>query len=94
MSIPLAKESPFLEPMKNTFFEMAKSGILENIWEKYTYTPSNVQCEEKKVNIEMLCTNDINDSLIHIFFLDIIGIQPTHISCHGISFWTCIKYCN
>ena len=54
MSIPLAKESPFLKPMKNTFFEMAKSGILENIWEKYTYTPSNVQCEEKKVIIESI----------------------------------------
>ena len=51
-SVPFAKESPFLEPMKKTFFEMAKSGILKKIWDKYTFSPPDVQCEEKKVSIQ------------------------------------------
>ena len=49
-SVPFAKDSPFLQPMKRTFFEMAKAGILKKIWDKYTYSPPNVQCEERKVS--------------------------------------------
>lgn len=49
-SVPFAKDSPFLQPMKRTFFEMSKAGILKKIWDKYTYSPPNVQCEERKVS--------------------------------------------
>ena len=49
-SVPFAKDSPFLQPMKRTFFEMSKAGILKKIWDKYAYSPPNVQCEERKVS--------------------------------------------
>ena len=42
-SVPFAKDSPFLQPM-------SKAGILKKIWDKYTYSPPNVQCEERKVS--------------------------------------------
>ena len=29
---------------------MVKSGQIERIYKKYTYSPPNVQCEEKKVS--------------------------------------------
>ena len=29
---------------------MVKSGLIERIYKKYTYSPPNVQCEEKKVS--------------------------------------------
>ena len=31
---------------------MVKSGQIERIYKKYTYSPPNVQCEEKKVSAE------------------------------------------
>ena len=49
LSIPFAKDSPFMEPMKQTFSDMAKSGVMKKIWNKYTYAPPNIQCEERKV---------------------------------------------
>ena len=67
-SVPFAKESPFLEPMRKTFFEMAKSGILKKIWDKYTYSPPNVQCEEKKVNNQTSsCYYQCPDNVYNIF---------------------------
>ena len=48
MSYILAKESPFLEPLKRTIYEMMQSGIINEIWEKYQ--PNlDTECNEPKV---------------------------------------------
>ena len=91
-SVPFTKESPFLEPMKKTFFEMAKSGVLKKIWEKYTYSPPNVQCEEKKVSIMLLCK--CNCSEIILPFKNPLGFNqlllPVILLCFGLFLSICI----
>ena len=48
LALPFHKESPFLEPIKKTLFEMAKSGVMKKLVDKYT-TPINYNCEDDKV---------------------------------------------
>lgn len=52
LSLPLAKESPFLEPIKKVLFEMKKSGVIENIWRNHQTNVDTV-CEERKVEIDI-----------------------------------------
>ena len=48
-TFPFAKESPFLEPIKNVLIQMKKHGILDNIWKRHQVNIDHT-CEEKKVN--------------------------------------------
>ena len=48
LTFPFAKESPFLEPFKKSLFEMKKSGILKQIWNRHKTDIDNI-CEERKV---------------------------------------------
>ena len=53
LSIPLAKESPFLEPLKKALFQMNLVGIIDNIWERHQ-TLVDTMCEERKVFLNLL----------------------------------------
>ena len=50
LSFPLAKESPFLEPLKKALFQMNLAGIIDNIWERHQILVDTM-CEERKVLI-------------------------------------------
>ena len=47
-TFPFAKESPFLEPVKNVLIQMKKHGILDIIWKRHQVNIDHT-CEEKKV---------------------------------------------
>ena len=49
-ALPFAKESPFLEPMKRTLFELSESGIIRKIWDHH-HVKLDAKCEEAKVQI-------------------------------------------
>ena len=46
--MPFHKESPFLEPVKTTLFEMIKSGVMKKLVDQYT-SSVDYNCEDEKV---------------------------------------------
>ena len=48
LALPFHRESPFLEPMKNTLFEMTKSGVMKKLVDQYTSSIDH-NCEDDKV---------------------------------------------
>ena len=65
LSIPLAKESPFLEPLKKAFNQMNLVGIIDNIWERHQ-TLVDKMCEERKVfNLSFLIQKEHSQIKIH-----------------------------
>ena len=63
---------------------MAKSGIMEKIWQKYTYTPPNVQCEEQKVG-RYFNFKKMSDS--NMSFLEPTWIQSTCFASYFTGIW-------
>ena len=49
LTFPFAKDSPFLESFKKVLFEMKKTGIVKQIWNRHKTLIDDV-CEERKVN--------------------------------------------
>ena len=47
--MPFAKESPFLNPLMETFEKLRQFGIVDYIWKKYTPVIDREKCKEPKV---------------------------------------------
>ena len=48
--MPFAKESPFLNPLMETFEKLRQFGIVDYIWKKYTPVIDREKCKEPKVS--------------------------------------------
>ena len=75
-TFPFAKESPFLEPIKNVLIQMKKHGILDNIWKRHQVNIDHT-CEEKKVNayVLLISTPRFLDNLCVPQFQNPLGYQ-------------------
>ena len=49
LGLPLAKESPFMEPLNIVLYKLKQLGAIEKIWKKYQ-PQIDKQCEEPKVS--------------------------------------------
>ena len=49
LGLPLAKESPFMEPLNVVLYKLKQNGAIEKIWKKYQ-PHIDKQCEEPKVS--------------------------------------------
>ena len=47
--LPLAKESPFLEPLNVVLYKLKQFGVIDKIWKKYE-TNIDKQCDAPKVS--------------------------------------------
>lgn len=67
MSYPITKNSPFERPLSKILFRMQRSGVMQNIWNRYQII-EETQCEERKViEIQILRQNkDSNGFLAKI----------------------------
>ena len=93
MSYILAKESPFLEPLKRTIYEMMQSGIINEIWEKYQ--PNlNTECNEPKVIIYQHKNTFAKKIVLYkyIFSLDFAWLSSTNVSNGYSPFWNYAQY--
>ena len=73
-TFPFAKESPFLEPVKNVLIQMKKHGILDNIWKRYQVNIDHT-CEEKKVNAYSISTPRFFTNYVHLNFRILLVIN-------------------
>ena len=67
LGLPLAKESPFMEPLNVVLYKLKQNGAIEKIWKKYQ-PHIDKQCEEPKVSKCHKC-QDVCDLSIILFFL-------------------------
>ena len=59
-TFPFAKESPFLEPIKKTLFEMSKSGVIKRIWDAHQ-TIDDDNCRKQKVISQFTIDKDLSE---------------------------------
>ena len=72
LTIIVGKESPFLEPLKETINKMKERGILNDIKNRYE-TPEKTECDESKVSnrfriIIIFITLELVTTVIEIYF--------------------------
>ena len=69
-TFPFAKESPFLDPIKKTLFEMSKSGVIKRIWDAHQTIDDDNCRKQKVINQFQLTKHCLNEA---VFFQNALG---------------------